>query len=122
MQCIQSSMARDLNERDLEILRKLAPEIVEMERHGYQIEYLNILPPLANHHSRGLADFEARLKKLSADDFRYLVDVIFQGSESLSRLEPDYAEAFSTIAGQKLSSSEIADKLREAYDSEFNRA
>ena len=25
-------MARDLNERDIEILRKLAPEIVEMER------------------------------------------------------------------------------------------
>jgi len=61
-------MARDLNERDIEILRKLAPEIVEMERHGYQIEYMNILPPLANHLSRGLADFEQRLKKLSVDD------------------------------------------------------
>lgn len=109
-------MARDLNERDIEILRKLAPEIVEMERHGYQIEYMNILPPLANHLSRGLDDFEARLKKLSADDFRYLADVIFQGNESLSRLEPDYAEAFCTVAGQKLSSSDVADRLRDAYD------
>lgn len=109
-------MARDLNERDIEILKKLVPEIEEKEKYGFVIEYMNILPPVVNHYSRGLLDFEQRLKKLSADDFSYLADVILQGNESLGRLEPDYAEAFSTIAGQRLS-SDVADKLREAYES-----
>ncbi len=109
-------MARDLNERDIEILRKLAPELEEMERHGMVIEYMNILPPVANHHSRGLADFEQRLKKLSIDDMKYLADLIFSGKEGLSCLEPDYAEVFSTIAGQRLS-DEVADRIREAYES-----
>ena len=116
MQCIWLSMARDLNKRDIEILRKLAPEIVEMEQHGYQIEYMNILPPVANHHSRELADFEQRLKKLSVDDMQYLADMIFQGNEGLSCLEPDYAEVFSTIAGQRLS-VDVADRIREVYES-----
>jgi len=116
LQCIRLSMARDLNERDIEILRKLAPEIMEMEGHGYQIEYMNILPPLANHLSRGLADFEQRLKKLSVDDMQYLTDMILQGIEGLSCLEPDYAEVFSTIAGQRLS-GDVADRVREVYES-----
>lgn len=116
MQCIGLYMARDLNERDIEILKKLAPELEEMERHGMAIEYMNILPPVANHHSRGLEDFEQRLKKLTVDDMQYLVDMIFQGNEGMSCLEPDYAEVFSTIAGQRLS-SEVADRIREAYES-----
>ena len=72
-------MGRELNERDLQILKKLVPELEELQSQGIDIEYMNILPPVANHHSRGLPDFEQRLKKLSAEDMRYLADLILAG-------------------------------------------
>jgi hypothetical protein len=109
-------MARDLNERDVQILKKLAPELEEMQSQGIEIEYMNILPPVANHHSRDVPDFEQRLKKLSVEDMRYLTDMVFQEKEGLSCLEPDFAEVFFSVAGQRLS-SEVADRLRLAYES-----
>ena len=116
MQSIVGCMGRDLNERDLQILKKLVPELEELQSQGIDIEYMNILPPVANHHSRDVPDFEQRLKKLSAEDMRYLVDLILEGRESLCCLEPDFAEVFFTVAGQRLS-SDVADRLREAYES-----
>ncbi len=116
MQNIILCMARDLNERDVQILKKLAPELEEMQSQGIEIEYMNILPPVANHHSLGVPDFEQRLKKLSAEDMRYLADMVFEGKEGLSCLMPDFAEVFFSIAGQRLS-SDVSDRLREAYES-----
>jgi hypothetical protein len=108
-------MGRELNERDLQILKKLVPELAELQSEGIDIEYMNILPPVANHHSRGLPDFEQRLKKLSEDDMRYLADLILEGRESLCCLQPDFAEVFFNVAGQRLS-SDVADSLRLAYE------
>ena len=116
MQSIIDCMGRDLNERDLQILKKLVPELEELQSQGIDIEYMNILPPVANHHSRDVPDFEQRLKKLSAEDMRYLRNLILEGRESLCCLEPDFAEVFFTVAGQRLS-SDVADRLREAYES-----
>jgi hypothetical protein len=110
-------MARDLSERDLEIQRKLIPEFEDLLKQGIDLEYLNILPPVANHHSKDAQDFEMRLKRLSSDDMRYITDMILNGSESLGCLLPEFAEVFFTVAGQKLS-SEVADQLREAYESD----
>ncbi len=109
-------MGRDLNEQDLQILKKLVPELEELQSQGIDIEYMNILPPVANHHSRDVPDFEQRLKKLSAEDMRYLMNLILEGRESLCCLEPHFAEVFFTVAGQRLS-SDVADRLREAYES-----
>jgi hypothetical protein len=109
-------MGRDLNERDVQILIKLVPELEELQRQGIEIEYMNILPPVANHHSSGVPDFEQRLKKLSVEDMRYLVDRILEGKEGLCCLGPDFAEIFFTVAGQRLS-SDVADELRLAYES-----
>jgi len=95
-------MARDLDEMDLQILKKLAPELEDLLKQGIDVEYRNILPPVANHHSRDELDFEARLKRLSAEEMR---------------LYPEFAEAFFTVAGQRLS-GEVADQLREAYESD----
>ena len=116
MQSIVGYMGRDLNEQDLQILKKLVPELEELQSQGIDIEYMNILPPVANHHSRGVSDFEQRLKKLSVEDMRYLANLILEGRESLCCLEPHFAEAFFTVAGQRLS-SDMADTLREAYES-----
>jgi hypothetical protein len=63
-----------------------------------EIEYMNILPPVANHYSRNVSDFEKRLQKLSVDDIKYLADKIIDGSEGVGHLHPHYAEAFFTIS------------------------
>jgi len=109
-------MARELSEKDRQILIKMVPELDDMIKHGVDIEYRNILPPVANHHSRDEKDFEARLKKLSAEEMRYLADLVLEGTESTGCLYPEYAEVFFSVAGQRLS-EEVADKLREAYES-----
>ena len=109
-------MGRELSDRDREILKKLVPEFEELQSQGIDLDYMNILPPVANHHSRDELDFEDRLNRLSAEDVRYISDLILDGSESLGCLYPEFAEAFFTVAGKKLSSA-AADKLREAYES-----
>jgi hypothetical protein len=108
-------MGRELNERDLQILKKLVPELEELQNRGVDIEYMNILPPVANHHSLGVSDFEQRLKRLSVEDMSYLSDLILEGTEGLCCLQPDFAEVFFTVAGQRLS-SDVADRLRLAYE------
>jgi hypothetical protein len=109
-------MARDLNERDLQILAKLVPEMEVLLKKGIEIEYMNILPPVANHHSRSVQEFEQRLKKLSFEDIRYLADLVLDGTENTGCLRPEFAESFFVIAGQRLGES-VADQLREAYES-----
>jgi hypothetical protein len=109
-------MARDLSDRDLQILFKLVPELEALQKKGIEIEYMNILPPVANHHSRSVQEFEQRLKKLSVEDMRYLADLVIEGTESTGGLHPDFADVFFTVAWQMLSES-VADQLREAYES-----
>ena len=109
-------MARELDTKDIELIKKLVPEIVVFLDSGrMELEYMNILPPVANHYSRNVSDFEKRLKKLSAEDVKYLADKIIDGSEGVSHLHRDYAEVFLTIVGRTLSEN-VADKLREIYE------
>jgi hypothetical protein len=108
-------MARELDENDIRILKKMVPELNDMLSTGIEIDYMNVLPPVANHHSKDEKDFEERLKRLSTEEIKYLADKVLKGSEGLSCLYPEYAEAFFAVAGRKLS-SELADKLREAYE------
>jgi hypothetical protein len=108
-------MARELSARDREILGKLVPEMEDLLAQGIEIEYMNILPPVANHHSRDEKDFEERIKHLNADDMRFLADRIIDGTENLGCLNPEFAEVFFAVAGQRLSST-VADQLRDAYE------
>ena len=108
-------MARELSARDREILGKLVPEMEGLLAQGIDIEYMNILPPVANHHSRDEKDFEERLKHLNAEDMRFLADRILDGTENLGCLNPQFAEVFFMVAGQRLSSA-VADRLREVYE------
>lgn len=109
-------MARELSDRDRNILRKLVPEFEDLQKQGIDLEYMNILPPVANHHSKDEKDFEVRLNRLSAEDIKYISDLILDGRESLSCLYPEFAEVYFTVAGKKLSSA-VADQLRETYES-----
>jgi len=92
------------------------PELEALQKKGIDIEYMNILPPVANHHSRSPQEFEQRLKRLTSEDMSYLAEQVLQGIESLGCLSPEFAEVFCTVAGQKLSEP-VADQLREAYES-----
>ncbi len=66
-------MGRELDERDIDILKKLVPEIVSFVKSGrMKIEYMNILPPVANHYSRNASAFDKRLQNLSSEDVKYL--------------------------------------------------
>ncbi|MBN1236577.1 MAG: hypothetical protein JW999_11120, partial [Methanotrichaceae archaeon] len=89
-------MARDLSERDLQILFKLVPELEALSKKGIEIEYMNILPPVANHHSRSVEEFKQRLKNLSVEDMRYLADLVLDGTENTGCLYPEFAEVFFT--------------------------
>ena len=108
-------MARDLNERDLQVLFKLVPELEALQKKGMVIEYMNILPPVANHYSRSLQEFEQRLKTLPDQDMRYLADLVLEGIEGTGCLAPEFAEAFFVLAGKRLG-EEVADRLRESYE------
>lgn len=108
-------MARDLSERDLQVLFKLVPELEALQKKGIDIEYMNILPPVANHHSRSVQEFEQRLKSLPDGDMRYLADLVLEGTENTGCLAPEFAEAFFVLAGKRLG-EEVADRLREAYE------
>ena len=108
-------MARDLSERDLQVLFKLVPELEALQKKGIDIEYMNILPPVANHHSRSVQEFEQRLKSLPDQDMRYLADLVLEGTENTGCLAPEFAEAFFVLAGKRLG-EEVADRLRVAYE------
>lgn len=109
-------MARELGDRDREILRKLVPEFDELLSQGIDLEYMNILPPVANHHSKDEKDFGERLKRLSAEDLRYLADLVIDGTESLGCLYPEYADVLFGAIEEKLS-PDILGQVKEAYES-----
>ena len=112
-------MARELNAKDIKLIKKLVPEIVNFVDSGrMEIEYMNILPPVANHYSRNVSDFEKRLQTLSVEDVKYLADKIIDGSESVNHLPQDYAEIFFTYVGRRLA-EDLADKLREIYETSY---
>lgn len=108
-------MPRELDEKDLEILKKVAPELEKLICSGSGVEYRSILPPLANHISRDELDFENRLAKLSIKELQYLCDLALDGRESLGCLEPEYAEVFFNMVSDKIS-SDLAKKVREIYE------
>ena len=111
-------MSRELSDRDKEIIGKLVPEIQEILRpdSGIELEYSNILPPVANHHSRDEKDFSDRIGRLTSEEIKYLYDRITEGSESLGCLQPEFAEAFFRLLEDRVS-SKAAEEARAAYES-----
>jgi hypothetical protein len=85
-------MARELDERDIRILRTLAPECEEMICSGSGVEFRSILPPVANHYSRDEDDFRSRISRLTDDDLTYLVGKMRTGDESVACVPPEYAD------------------------------
>ncbi|VVB92128.1 Uncharacterised protein [uncultured archaeon] len=107
-------MARKLGSIDLEILRKLAPELVETTCGHAGHEFRSVLPPVSQHVSTSPGDFRQRLMKLSDDDLSYLVNLIFEGMESLHCVKKEDADALIEVVGARISKV-IAAELLELY-------
>ena len=103
-------MARELDERDIKILRILAPECEEMICSGSGVEFRSILPPVANHYSRSEEDFKQRLMRLTDGDLTYLIGKIRTGEESVTCVPPEYADILiAEIAARE--GKEVADEI-----------
>lgn len=107
---------RKLKGRDLEILKKLAPEVEDKLQSGSGIEYHSILPPVSMHYAIDEEDFEERMKRLSPDDLKYLVDHILDESECLLCISTEYARIFVDILAEN-TSEETAMQIKEIYES-----
>ncbi len=109
-------MARALTEKDIEILKKLAPECEDTICAGSGSQYRSIIPPVSNHYAKDDKDFEERFKQLSVQELQYLSDLIFDGSESLSCVPPEYEAVVIRILAKKVS-NELAENVRIFYES-----
>jgi hypothetical protein len=99
---------RKLNQTDIDILAKLAPEARQ------PFHYRSILPPVSFHYAADEEDFRDRLERLSAEDFHYLADKILDESECLLCISPEFARIFVDLLEEKVP-GEAAEKVRVLY-------
>ena len=101
---------RTLNETDIAILKKLAPE-AKIPTH-----YRSILPPVSMHYATDDDDLLDRLKRLSTEELKYLADRILDGTECLLCVSPEAAEMFLDLLQEKVP-GDTARRIREQYSS-----
>ncbi|WP_370573171.1 hypothetical protein, partial [Methanomethylovorans sp.] len=87
-------MPRELSQKDINLLKQVAPECKGLDCAGSGAPYKSILPPLANHFATSEKDFRERLEKLGQEDLEYLLSLIQNGSESLGCVPPHYMQVF----------------------------
>ncbi len=104
-------MARKLTRYDLQILKKLAPELVDTACAHSGHEFRSVLPPVSQHFSRSAADFRERLVKLSDGELDHIVALIFEGMESLHCVKKEHVDALVEVVGMRLSKVKAAELL-----------
>lgn len=107
-------MARELDEKDFAILRKLAPEYSGSLCPESGHEFHSILPPVSNHISTDEADFAERVARLSDDEWGYLTDQIVSGREDLGCMPEEDVETILVHIRRKVS-EESADRVARLY-------
>lgn len=108
-------MARELDDQDIRILRKLAPECEEMICSGSGVPFRSILPPVSNHFSADERDFGERLGRLTPEELGYLVRKIRDGSESVACIQPEDAGVLAAQV-EKIISREAADEVMRIFE------
>ena len=108
-------MPRELSEKDIAILKKLAPECGDLTCSGSGHQFHSILPPVSNHFSQDSDDFTQRISRLSDDELSYIVEMIQNGEESMGCLPLEDVEAFVHLVHDRLSPG-IAQKVIAAYE------
>ena len=109
-------MPRELNEKDIAILKKLAPECGELTCSGSGHMFHSILPPVSNHFSEDSEDFIRRIRQLNSEELTYITDMIRNGDESLGCLPVEDVEALVHHIHDTLS-PEVAKSVISAYES-----
>jgi hypothetical protein len=112
------TMPRELSEKDIEILKKLAPECSDITCSGSGHMFHSILPPVSNHFAEDSYDFVQRITRLTDEELTYLTDMIQKGEESMGCLPVEDVEAFVHLVHDRLT-EEIAQKVISAYESGY---
>ena len=112
------TMPRELSERDIEILKKLAPECGDLTCSGSGHMFHSILPPVSNHFAEDSNDFIQRINRLTDEELTYLTDIIRKGEESMGCIPVEDVEAFVHLVHDRLS-EEVAQKVVSAYESGY---
>jgi len=108
-------MPRELSQKDIAILKKLAPECGDLTCSGSGQMFHSILPPLSNHFAQDSEDFIQRISRLSDDELTYITGMILNGEESMGCLPLEDVEAFVHCVHDRLS-PEISQKIITAYE------
>jgi hypothetical protein len=111
-----TTMPRELSDRDIEILKKLAPECSDFTCSGSGHQFHSILPPVSNHFSADERDFAERIARLTDDELRYVIGLILNGEESLGCLPEEDLDSLLSLITDRLSSDETK-KVIEAFAS-----
>jgi hypothetical protein len=109
-------MPRELSEKDIAILKKLAPECGDLACSGSGHTFHSILPPVSNHFAEDNNDFIQRINRLSDDELTYIIEMILKGEESMGCLPIEDVEALIRIIHDRMS-EETAQKVIAAYES-----
>lgn len=109
-------MARDLTEKDIDILKKLAPECGDLTCGGSGHMFHAILPPVSNHFAENADDFAERIGRLSDEELTYISEKILSGEEGLGCVAVEDAEALVKLIHDRIS-PEMAKKVIAAYES-----
>jgi hypothetical protein len=108
-------MPRELSEKDIAILKKLAPECGDLTCSGSGHMFHSILPPVSNHFAQDSDDYIQRINRLSDDELTYIVEMIQNEEESMGCLPIEDVEAFVHLVHDRLS-PETAQKVITAYE------
>lgn len=108
-------MPRKLDEKDLKILKKLAPECESIICNSSDHEFHSILPPLSNHIVKDGRDFQERISRLSKEELEYIVSHIIDGTESLGCIPPEDIESLIAVIGEKVS-RDAAEQVMNIYN------
>jgi hypothetical protein len=111
----KNTMPRELSEKDIAILKKLAPECGDLTCSGSGHMFHSILPPVSNHFAQDSDDYTQRINRLSDDELTYIVEMIHKGEESMGCLPVEDVEAFVHLVHDRLS-PEMAQKVITAYE------
>lgn len=111
-------MPRELDEKDISILKKLAPECGDLTCSGSGHMFHSILPPVSNHFSEDGRDFLQRISRLNDEELTYISRMIQKGEESMGCLPVEDVEAFIHLVHDRISPEE-AQKIISAYESGY---
>ncbi|PKG33506.1 hypothetical protein [Methanoregula sp.] len=109
-------MPRELDEKDIAILKKLAPECGDLTCSGSGHMFHSILPPVSNHFAEDSEDFLRRISRLDKEELTYITDLIQKGEESLGCLPVEDVEALVHFIHDTIS-PEVAQKVISVYES-----